>query len=212
MISILFRGILNGLNNYLKSIDTSIGPDDDPVIMGNMAKSSLAGDADSSIEEHIVVSMVNIEEEASLKNKRQSHIRENSLIEVLPAVHLNLFFLFASNYSNSDTGSGYFNSIDRIIHVAEFFQGNKEFSMDNIATPFLSQEELEANTALREVKLVFDLHTLSFEQLNDLWGSLGGKQVPFLLYKVRLLPVQMNLTHGRTGQITDIETSLLHKS
>ena len=40
------------------------------------------------------------------------------------------------------------------------------------------------------MKLILDIHTLNFEQINDLWGSLGGKQVPFVVYRTRLLELR----------------------
>ena len=36
-------------------------------------------------------------------------------------------------------------------------------------------------------KLVFDIHTLSFEQHNSLWQTIGGKQYPCIVYKVRAI-------------------------
>ena len=58
-----------------------------------------------------------------------------------------------------------------------------------------------------EIEICLDLHTLSFEQLNDLWGSLGGKQVPFVMYRARLIPIQMGLPMARTGLITEVDLS-----
>ena len=43
-------------------------------------------------------------------------------------------------------------------------------------------------------RLVFDLHNLSFEQLNHLWSVLGGTYVPSVLYKVRLVKIQADNT------------------
>jgi hypothetical protein len=34
-----------------------------------------------------------------------------------------------------------------------------------------------------------ELYTLSFEQINYLWASLGGKQMPFVMYKLRLVAI-----------------------
>jgi hypothetical protein len=31
---------------------------------------------------------------------------------------------------------------------------------------------------------------MNFEQMNHLWGILGGKYIPSVLYKLRLIPIQ----------------------
>jgi hypothetical protein len=41
-----------------------------------------------------------------------------------------------------------------------------------------------------------------------LWGSLGGKQLPFVLYRARLVPIQMEQILGREGFITEIDLAL----
>ena len=47
---------------------------------------------------------------------------------------------------------------------------------------------------LNEIRLVPELYTLTFEQINHLWGSLGGKQSPFVMYKIRLVRIQGRIT------------------
>jgi len=39
-------------------------------------------------------------------------------------------------------------------------------------------------------KLTFDMVNMNFEQLNNLWGVLGGSYFPSVVYKVRLVKVQ----------------------
>ena len=49
-----------------------------------------------------------------------------------------------------------------------------------------------------------ELHSLTFEQINHLWGSLGGKQVPFVMYRARMLSLTADEVLGRGDPITDI--------
>ncbi len=71
---------------------------------------------------------------------------------------------------------------------------------DSSQCPFLSGDQKKTagrGTSNRdwwpnELKLNIELYTLTFEQINHLWGSLGGKQVPFAMYKVRLVRIQEN--------------------
>jgi len=52
-----------------------------------------------------------------------------------------------------------------------------------------------------------DLFSLTFEQINHLWGSLGGKQVPFVLYRARLLSLTAKEIKETGAPITDISIS-----
>jgi hypothetical protein len=40
------------------------------------------------------------------------------------------------------------------------------------------------------IKLIVELYTLNFEQQNHLWGFLGAKYMPSVMYKARLLSIQ----------------------
>jgi hypothetical protein len=45
-------------------------------------------------------------------------------------------------------------------------------------------------------KLTLDLNTLSFQDMNNLWGILGSKYLPSVLYKLRLISIEENLAQG----------------
>lgn len=199
MVTNIIRGVITNLNAYVRSVNPDIlSSDDDPAVLGNMANTRIAGYQESELEDKIVISLVNISEETSLKNKQNHSFLNDQYIQEQPKVHINLFLLFAANYSN------YITAFNQLLHVVEFFQGQKIFNISNVPVPSLSDQNKQT---LREVELIFDLHTLSFEQLNDLWGSLGGKQVPFILYRVRLLPIHMRKPLSRGSLISEIDFS-----
>jgi len=54
-----------------------------------------------------------------------------------------------------------------------------------------------------------ELYTLTFEQLNHLWGSLGGRQVPFAMYKLRLVGLTDRKIIRTTPLIQEIDTNLI---
>ena len=202
MGSLLLKLIIGQLNQYVLSVSASngAGGTDKPVILGNIATAPIAGGDNSKLKEKVVVSLVNIAEEASLKNntayqqKNQLHFQQN------PTVHVNLYLLFTANFEEYDI------AINHLFRVMEFFQGNKIFKLKNAPIPGVGRAELER---IENIELTVELHTLSFEQLNDLWGSLGGKQLPFVLYRARLVPIQMEQILGREGFITEIDLSLV---
>ena len=200
MSSLLINIIVEQLNHYIKSIgDASEETSIDPVVLGNMAKTKIAGGDGNGLEERVVVSLVNVAEEGALKNKpafRQVGLQN---IELQPPVHVNLYLLFAANFSN------YSLAIEYLLRVMEFFQSKKLFKFKNAPMATADPNLVER---LGEIEICIELHTLSFEQLNDLWGSLGSKQVPFVLYRARLIPIQMKLPMARSGLITEIDLSV----
>ncbi|MEL6143234.1 MAG: Pvc16 family protein, partial [Bacteroidota bacterium] len=41
-----------------------------------------------------------------------------------------------------------------------------------------------------DLRVTFNIYTMTFEQLNHLWGALGGKQLPSALYRVYLVQLK----------------------
>src|SRR4051794_5387511 len=75
----------------------------------------------STLTDHIVITLVNIEEESALKN--QATVRRfsgaNALYESIP-VYLNLYVLVTCNYPGE---TGYFLALGRLAKVIQFLQG-----------------------------------------------------------------------------------------
>lgn len=163
--------IITQLNQYIPNVPPE-------VVVGNIALNESPDQTE--LQEKIVVSVVNIEEESTLKNAN-SHNKSSGGIQYLqPPVYLNLYILFSSNYPKS-----YDNALKRLSEVIVFFQNRKTFDINSsLSLPAgLDEDALEMTVTL-------DLFTMSFEQSNHLWGTLGGKQMPFVMYKARLVKLQ----------------------
>ena len=171
--------VKNQLQPYLFN---KINNTDGNVVMDNIALYDLSAPP-ASLVNRVVMSVVNIEEESTLKNnafKRRNPLA-NSVEYLDPPVHINLYLLFTS--TPADTGNTYERSLVRLSFIIQFFQHQKKFE----TTVIIDGEE-------HKVQLIFELYTLTFEQINHLWGSLGGKQIPFVMYKARLIKLQEQLT------------------
>lgn len=98
-----------------------------------------------------------------------------------PPVHLNLYILFtalADNYSSE---------LRLLSHVVAFFQGNPLF--DATRFPQLNVK-VEADKPWQRVeRFSATLHTMSFEQQNNLWATIGARYMPSVLYQVRTITV-----------------------
>ena len=197
MIAKALRLISTQLRQYIASTDPGgTGPDaPDYVMLGNIALTDVPN-LTPPIQQRLVLSMVNIIEESTYKNApNYERVGLETRYRNAP-VHLNLFLLFSANYDD------YENALQRLSQVITFFQGKNVFSfLDSPMDEFIDDQEVA------EVKLILDLYTLTFEQINYLWGSLGGKQVPFVMYKLRLVKLQADRTQATGKLIEEIQSS-----
>ena len=208
MGSLLLKIIMEQLDQYIRSVEAPVSDlTNARVVLGNIAASKFAGgdggNPSSPLDDKVVVTLVNIAEEGSLKNNTATRQVNHQYIQYNPVVHVNLYLLFTANFEYYDT------AVNHLFRVMEFFQGRKIFQFKNAPMAGVLPDDIER---IREIELTIELHTLSFEQLNDLWGSLGGKQMPFVLYRARLVPVQMELPVSRGGLVTEIGLNTSHSN
>ncbi len=185
--------LLRQLNDFIAQNDSSAGAPTQAV-WGNIAQLDRQEIA-TELDNHLVLSLVNLEEERALKNGRVS--TTTSIGDVAyrnRPIHLNLFLLFTANYRNYGT------ALRRLAQVLTFFQGKQKFTFANSPGPNLPQG------GIAEFSLVLDLLSLSFEQVNHLWGFLGTRESPFAVYRGRLVVIadQRLLETGARIQDFDI--------
>ncbi|CAN5773309.1 hypothetical protein BH11BAC3_BH11BAC3_32630 [soil metagenome] len=184
MIDKALKFISDELNSYL--LTKLSFPDSPKIILDNIARlqdSSGGGSANK-----IILSLVNIEEDRISKNPENFYKSDdNKVVYKNPPVMLNLYCLFAYNHADSDSSSTnhYEEALLYISYVVRFFQHRNVFTS---ATAPSLDSGIE--------KLLMELHSLGFEQLNQLWAVLGGKYLPSVLYKMRLVMIDENLQSG----------------
>jgi hypothetical protein len=155
--------------------------------------------------EGVILSLVNIEEESTLKNIRA--VRQNGLggVEYAnPPVFLNLYVLICSNFPGN-----YADSLQRLSGVIRFFQTKNAFTITNSPNSSVTITGDEPEDLL-QLKLTLELYTLTFEQINHLWGALGGRQLPFVMYKVRLVSIYDRRVVREGAPIEIIENTVNH--
>jgi len=58
---------------------------------------------------------------------------------------------------------------------------------------------------LDEFNIIMDLYSPTFEQANYLWSTLGGKQHPYVLYKLRLAEMKRESRSEERGIIKEVQ-------
>lgn len=156
----------------------------------------------------LCLSMVNIQEEKALKNL-PNHIRNEAALKVVyenPPVFLNCRILMVATHSN------YTNALLMLSRAIRFFQYKKVFTQDNVL-PSSITTGAPGNTLdqLEKFKLIFDLYSPTMEEVNHLWGTLGGKQYPFVLYTLRLMELQFKAQQREGSLVTEVIRGYQHK-
>jgi len=185
--------LLRQLNAYVAQVDGSAGA---PVqaVWGNIAQLDRAEVA-TELDNHLVLSLVNLEEEQALKNGRiATTLSAGDVGYMNRPFHLNLFLLFTANYRDYGT------ALRRLAQVLTFFQGRQKFTLANSPGPNPPQG------GIVDFSLAVDLLSLSFEEVNHLWGFLGTRQSPSAIFRGRLVVIsdQRMLEMGARIQDLDI--------
>ena len=141
----------------------------------------------------IGLSLINIDEEKILKE--QTPWQNGSLGTSNPEIKINLFILFTANFGD------YLESLKFISHVISYFQSNSVFEQSKYPRLY---EGIE--------KLVLELYSLSFEQQNQLWSTIGTKYLPSVLFKVKALVFKESQLSGIETGVSGINGELYNKS
>ncbi len=187
------------LENYLAPIDPSA-----TVVVDNVGLlETTNGD---KLSNSIIITVVNVEEESALKNQPayKSYPQLGTAAYENPAVYLNLYVLFTCNY----WADKYIYALQRISYVVKFLQGKNTFSYGTASYQDASANEFSEDPDLLGLRFTMELYTLTFEQLNHLWGSLGGRQIPFVMYKLRLVALTDRRIIRNVPLIREIDTDI----
>lgn len=187
--------ISSQLNEFIEPLSG-----DKEVIIDNIALHELPDQ--NQLKDKIIISLINLEEEATLKNYPHDKKNGGNVSYFHSPVHLNLYLLFTANYPQS-----YDTALMRLSSVIGFFQHRKAFDIHS-AQPLPDTMDV-TDPEDRRLFLKIELYSLSFEQINYLWSTLGGKQMPFVLYKARLITIKEDKILKEGGLIEEIRTDLI---
>lgn len=185
--------LLAQLNQYVHQAEGNPPDTAGPAILGNISQVEHP-DLATSLENQLVLTLMSVEEEKTLKNGSAAAREETGAVVYRNRpLHLNLSLLFTANYRNYET------ALRRLAQVLTFFQGKQKFTVSN------SPGAVQGLPPMTELSLTLDLLSPSLEEINHLWGSLGGKALPFAIYRGRLVTLQDRRVLAGGGAIQEIE-------
>jgi len=170
----------NSLNAYLNSGGKPHDPQEDQVVF-------LVGQNTDSLSFKlgaISIVLINIERENVLHapNLYQRTMLDGTLRKVQPDIRLNLYVLFVAHYQQ------YEDSLRNLSAIIQYFQNHRLIT---------EQDSPDLDESIDQ--LVIELHTPSFSEQNELWGSLRAHYHPSVLYKIKTLIFEDQTATGMPG-------------
>lgn len=172
MIKEVLTILKNKLNDPLKGL---MDDDGEIAVVDDIAKHD---DDTSELDNKVVITLLNVEEESTLKNKSwytRKTISENPPVYDMkkqnPPAYLNLYLMISANRTAYDK------ALTNISKVIEIFQTNNVLEYVD--------SDVEKNFRFR-----IELHPVPFDQLSYIWGLLGGKVMPSVLYKISVIKIE----------------------
>lgn len=186
--------IAKELNSFL---DESESPTDPLVILGNIAHydNTQTNNSVNSLHNKIVLTLINAQQENTLKNIPNYTVVNGTTEYKNPPLYLNLYVLISS------TNSLYNNALTYLSRIVTYFQDKNIFTIKDS----LTHNSLEESLQMKDFRLIVDLYSPTFEEINFLWSTLGGKQLPSVIYKIRMIELKPEDKKETRGLIKEIE-------
>ena len=193
MINAAISHLAAQLNQFFRTRYQQV---EDLVVVSNLVE--LDGNVVAQANNKLVLMLVNIEKD-SLPHRSGNHPSserrgpDNRLQIHSAPLHLNLYLMMAANFG----GANYAEALKFISAAISYFQANPVFDPTN--SPDLPRG-IE--------KLILDIENLKIQDLNNLWSLLGGKYLPSVYYKLRMVTLDGTALIGQVPQISDVNTVL----
>jgi hypothetical protein len=187
MIHSVLRFLAGQLNVYIDHLNET-NPVPSPVVI---LQSPNADENKLKELNNLLLFLVNISEESSMKNLPDYRIiNDNTVTYKNPALNLNIFVVISAFMAN------YENELRYLAHSITYFQGKTIFTQNDVANMTDGLPD--------DFRICVDLYSLTFEQINYIWSTLGGKQHPFVCYKIRILEIERESVAETRGVIRQI--------
>lgn len=172
------------------------------VVLENIALWESGSSDSTKVEGKVVLTLLKMEEETTLRNTLNYKIRNGKTEYKNSPVNLNLYMLISANCETYDK------SLRSISKTIQFFQGKKVFTSANT----IYNRDNPSSDVLDSFKFIVELFTPGFEELNHVWGTLGGRQLPAVIYRIQLVQLERDKKLSGSPVITHVGGKLNDKN
>ncbi|MHA7129188.1 Pvc16 family protein [Algoriphagus namhaensis] len=148
--------------------------DEDKVVISNLSEQT--GKLSSEVEDKVVLVFLGLEEEPAMRNNssRKGAFDGAGYQGKSPTIFLNLQVMFYVNFRNKK----YLEGLDVLASIIRFFQKNR------IIDVFNNSDFSHSNR-----KISIELISLSNEIGYSIWSAIGVNIMPYVCYKISLVPI-----------------------
>ncbi len=170
MLDLALEFIRDELNGF---ISARTGSDQETVVLSRFPSDN-NNNRYAFDEDKLGMTVINLEEERTVKSQLPTHAYVNGQHVVRePDIKINVHTLIGANYQQYDE------ALKFISLVLVFFQSHPVFTPTDY--PALDP---------RIERLAAELQSPTYEQLNQIWGFVGAKQLPSVIYRIRMVVLQ----------------------
>jgi len=161
----------------------------DKVVLGSLV--GLDGKPNAKLDNKVVMSLMNILEDKIIQSNSTTYARSNgrAIGRISPPVDLSLTILFAANFN----AGNYTQALKYISRVIGFFQINRNFTRDSFPGMVAGVDRLNV-----------EIVNMDSDSLHNVWGLIGGKYVPSIMYKLRSIRIQEAVIKEQVTPITGL--------
>jgi Pvc16 N-terminal domain len=146
-------------------------------------------------DDKILITLINVEEETTFKDQHRHQKLPNGNIRFRePELALNLYVLFASHFNNYDA------ALKHLSGTIRYFQAYNVFDVAQYPSMATFHPNLK--------RIVMDLRSMPIDQQSNFWQSMGGKFLPSVMYKLRMLVFQEDIEIVTSLPIIELETNI----
>ncbi len=149
-----------------------------------------SGASAEDIQNQVSVTLINLEPESTVRNLLPDRSGSGVHQQFNPALKLNLRVLFAANFNDYPEALKFLGS------TLTFFQGHSVFTPNTY--PLL-------DSAFD--RLTVELETTSYQDWSYLWGMLGAKHMPGVIYKIKMITIQDGVVLNTSPAITTVDVT-----
>jgi len=183
VIHLAIAQVVRELNAYMNLRSPSMS--EDRVVAGSLF--DLAGTPATTARDRVVVQVVNVEENSVYRSVETHRTRADGMHErVKPSVRLNVYVLVVANLDE------HVEALKALALVIAFFQNRCIFDI--------------AGNGDGASRVNFELYSLTFEQQNHLWASLGAKYMPSVMYRAAILDIRDTRVEAEVPPVEQILT------
>ncbi len=155
-----------------------------------------SGTVPAELEDKIVCFLLSVDEETTLRNKSSKPLSAGSrFLEKSSPLFLNLNLVFCANFKSKN----YLEGLNYLSQILSFFQNHRIINPNNIQ-----------GISRRVERITFELCTLNYDNISQVWSAVGSKLLPSAIYKVGLLVLDDTPIKGITPAISSTDSENLN--